>query len=712
MAITLTTAYLAELKKGENTPDDIFEFALDSGLVKYGYASQFSDVKPIIKSASSLQNKLDTKKAHATRGSLRIVIVGRDNFKNLIKNEPLRGRRVTRMSGFIADGFTYADYAPIFTGDISDWSRKGDELTITVSNIAEGQRKIPVPNATKTQNLDYTNAGAGMNPVDIMLDLLNNQLMLSGIPIKGDFEEWTDGVALAPDDWTAGGTGIAVARESTIVKSGAYSMKLTNQASNEGYLLSDTTSNPQYDLDELEEKEVTYGMWVYTSTASRVRLRLGDEVGTFAYTDSDYHTGGGDWEWLTVTRTLRAGITDIALRVQIETGTSIVAYADGGVLKYGDAAYAYDLAVDVARFIIERDNWLGGHLYSRVLTEPKDANKYLNELQQETNSFIVHDGEKTTLKVFAPPLPTEDVELLSDDDNILSKTLSVKSGYVDHFFNEIYYYFDYDESGSDTEEHYENLTIYSDLESIALWGLKTKIVKAKWIKSYSHAQPTNVTGVKIYYASYNNGAGDGTLTFTYDAGGKHTLKWTPNGETIGIAVTVSKSGKFQIKGADATRYIRVQVTYADLAGSSKTDTDISIEAIGGEGFSDYAAKKTLSHYRQPISIVSFTVDINHVAFNGVFIKPTDFKDIKTDEAFEFGESEWIDERMMLTSVRPEKDKVRIEAIESKMYRDYGFITPNGFPDYDSATAAQKKYGFICDSNEKLGAADEPARYIW
>lgn len=67
---------------------------------------------------------------------------------------------------------------------------------------------------------------------------------------------------------------------------------------------------------------------------------------------------------------------------------------------------------------------------------------------------------------------------------------------------------------------------------------------------------------------------------------------------------------------------------------------------------------------------------------------------------------------MLTSVRPEKDKVSIEVIQTKMYRRYGFIAPAGTLDYDSATAAQKEYAFIGDANNKVGAALVDGYYIW
>ncbi len=558
MAITLTTAYLEQIKSGSNRTDVILSVELDSGTVKWGFTAPngFSDVAPIIGSVTSTQNKLDQKKGASTRGNITFTIIGRDNFKTLMQNEYLKNRRVTRYDGFVAPGFLFSDYAATFTGIISDWKRKGDTLTITVmDDLADGAKDIPEANATKTQNIDYTGSGAGMNPVDIMQNIIKTQMGVSAS------------------------------------------------------------------------------------------------------------------------------------------------------------------LVDDTQFDSEQATWLAGYLFSRVLTVPADANKYLNELQVETNSFIFNDGEKISFKVFAPPVPGTSVEAWTDDTNILIDTLTCDSGYKDFFFNQIWVYYDYDESGSDGEDNFEAVAIQldSDSQGASQWDeTKTKKVKSKWIRSLTFIQPTNVTGVVIYHASVNNGAGSGTLTFTFDAGGEHTLKWTAPGGTIGEAVTVSKDGKFQVFDADETKWIRVVVTNGSLAGSNQSDS-ITIITLGGSVFADALAQKLLSRYRDPSSTVKFDVDINNVAFGTSFIKPSDLKDLTTDEAFEKGDSTWALERLMLTSVQPDfaNNRVHIEAIETKMYRQYGFIAPASQPDWDGASDAEKEYCYIGDAaNNELGAGNDPGFFVW
>lgn len=563
MAITLTAAYLAELKMADNIPDTILLLELDSGDTKIGFdiGNGFSDVRAILGTVNSFQNKIDTKKAITSRGSITFTIIGRDNFKTLMETDRLKNRRVTEHSGFIASGFAFSDYAPIFTGLISEWSRKGDVLTITVmDDLAEGQKKIPVANDTKTQTIDFTGQSedpvtVGMNPVDIMQKIIK------------------------------------------------------------------------------------------------------DEMGI-----------------------------DPSL-------------------------------VDDTQFDKEQTDWLNSWLFSRVLTEPQDGNVYLNELMIETNSFIINDGELITFKVFAPPLPEDTVVAWSDDDHILEDSLACNSGFTDHFFNRIIFYFDYIESGGDSENDYESVYINNDSDSQSAGEndeIKTKIIKSKWIRSFTFAQPTLVLGVVIYHTSFNNGAGDGTLTFTFDGGGEHTLKWTPPGGTIGEAVTISKDGKFQIFGADETKYIRVMVTNGSLAGSSQTDSDITITALSGLQFAITVARKISSRYRDPSSIVKFDVDINDVASGSVFLKPTDLRDITTDEAFEFGDSTWIDENVMLTSVRPDfaRGRVSIEAIETKMYLKYGVIAHSGQPDWDAADVDEQKHAYIGDGSNQLGVGNDDGFYIW
>jgi len=372
--------------------------------------------------------------------------------------------------------------------------------------------------------------------------------------------------------------------------------------------------------------------------------------------------------------------------------------------------------IDTDRFTAERDQWLNGMLFSRVLTEPEDANKYLNELQIETNSFVVHDGEKVSLKVFAPPSPGLSIEEWTDNFNILEGSFSQQSGYKDNFYNRVVVYYDYDESGGDDTGNFESAVISLDASSqdSTEWDeASTKTIKSKWIRSLTWTQPSNISGVTVYHCSRNNPIGAGTLSFTYDPGGEHTLQWTCPGGAVGSAVTVSQSGKYDIYSNDETKWLRVIADYTSLPSAAQSDF-ITITALNGISSATTLANKLLYRYRDPVSTVSFEVDINNVAYNNEFIKPTDLKDISTDEACEYGLDSWLGERVMITGVWPDFSghTVKVEAVSTRMSRRYGFIAPAGQPDYALASTGECEYAFIGDANNMVNGGTEDGYYIW
>ncbi|HHL40889.1 MAG TPA: hypothetical protein ENJ37_10320 [Deltaproteobacteria bacterium] len=600
-------AYVDELKKNSNRPNVIIEVALDGGLRKFGYHDGgFADVAPVLKKVSSLSNRLDTSRGVSTRGNMTFVLTGRENFRALVEEQYLKNRRVVRRDGFVAPGFTYLDYRTTFTGKIVDWSRKGDELTVTVADdLVDASLPIPVENTAKTQYIDYR----AMNPVDIMADILTSRL----------------GVA---------------------------------------------------------------------------------------------------------------------------------------------SAY-----IDTAAFTSERDTWLSGWVFNRVLTEPRRADAYLNELQVETGSFLVHDGEKITFKVLAPPLPGQTIEEWTDDYPLIAGSLAQESGYRD-LCNRVVVYYDYDESGGDGESAFESVYIAADAASQGPgeWDeTKTKVIKSKWIRTWTWTQPQVLTGVTIYHVSGANGAGDGTLTYNRvtaawaastgygvgdrripTAGGDYfyecvaagtsgssepswpatvgktvadgtvtwecrarnnSLQWTAPGGTVGESVAVGKDGRYQVFDTDKTKYVRVVVDTSALPASTASET-VTVTSLGGDTFAASLAGKILSRYRDPVSIVAFDIDINASADTSAMRKPTDVVDLTSDEAADRGRPRWTRERIMLTSVEHDvaSSRLSVKAVQTRMYRRYGFIAPAGQPDYPSASAAQREYGYIGDGANKVGG--EEGYHIW
>ena len=101
-------------------------------------------------------------------------------------------------------------------------------------------------------------------------------------------------------------------------------------------------------VSPLAGQTVTFSARVKTSTASSIRLRLEDSTGgTFGL----YHTGGGGWETLTVTRTIGATTTMPVAFMYMDVNDT--AYLDNAALVIGsnsnDNYYPLTPEEDMAR---------------------------------------------------------------------------------------------------------------------------------------------------------------------------------------------------------------------------------------------------------------------------------------------------------------------------------------------------------------------------
>jgi hypothetical protein len=126
---------------------------------------------------------------------------------------------------------------------------------------------------------------------------------LSGVSLLADptFLIWPAGDAAAPAHWSLQGAGAAVARIGTGLpdgtrKVGKYAAKVTAGSSAQAYLAQSLITVANYD-DGFDGVPVSFGAWVHASNANTVRLMIDDGQRT---TTSAYHSGDGQWQWLTV----------------------------------------------------------------------------------------------------------------------------------------------------------------------------------------------------------------------------------------------------------------------------------------------------------------------------------------------------------------------------------------------------------------------------
>jgi len=128
---------------------------------------------------------------------------------------------------------------------------------------------------------------------DTVVDAFDDDLL-----DDGSFDNWTGSTAL--DDWEEYN-----AQQSTTYRlSGDYCVELKSAALS-SYIYQER------DVSGEGAVQYTFGAYVRTSAASKTRLRLADGY-TTQY--SSYHTGGGDWEWLTVTLTTNASANTLTTR--------------------------------------------------------------------------------------------------------------------------------------------------------------------------------------------------------------------------------------------------------------------------------------------------------------------------------------------------------------------------------------------------------------
>ena len=205
----------------------------------------------------------------------------------------------------------------------------------------------------------------------------------------GNFESWSSGTTSFPDGWKGQGTAGSVARESTEIKFGNYSMKIISGAS--------STYAGEYLLDyrllsKYQGKTMTFGCWVKCSSASKARIYI--DSGSKTY--SSYHSGSGSWEFLTVTVQISTTATYIKFGCVV-TSATVTAYFDTSMVCEGEFLNTefrgnniyvrekdWDIAVNysIGSFTIPRK--YGSQVYDSVLRDGKLRLK----AQIQSDSFL------------------------------------------------------------------------------------------------------------------------------------------------------------------------------------------------------------------------------------------------------------------------------------------------------------------------------------
>ena len=177
----------------------------------------------------------------------------------------------------------------------------------------------------------------------MLLDKFDESIILNNILSNGLFATWTSSSACT--GWTKDANS-TLARESSIIYARTYSAKLTTDGTNIGSLSQSVSNYPAHAGEDL-----TLRGWLFTSTASRVRIRLADGVNTW---NSDYHDtkgwGGDDGTYLELAdKSISDAATELTASVQVSSGTAVNVYVGRMELQGGKRGLlpssVYDYAI-------------------------------------------------------------------------------------------------------------------------------------------------------------------------------------------------------------------------------------------------------------------------------------------------------------------------------------------------------------------------------
>jgi hypothetical protein len=206
---------------------------------------------------------------------------------------------------------------------------------------------------------------------------------------NGDFGLWSAGTSVAPDDWVLE-KGESIIRESSIVKLGTYSAKLTNDADLDAYLTQSFIS-PR-GLDYWKDRKITLSAWVWSDTPNRVRIYMPDE-NTF----SSYHPGDSTWHLLTLTHLVPSSPTYIKAYIYIDTGTRISIYLDGAMAVEGDSIFSFsDKPLIIGNNLSTIPVTFGGNVSTSGIYKVDDVQVVSNRVIDSRISNTPNSGDATT----------------------------------------------------------------------------------------------------------------------------------------------------------------------------------------------------------------------------------------------------------------------------------------------------------------------------
>ncbi len=159
----------------------------------------------------------------------------------------------------------------------------------------------------------------------LRIDYVDETLVGCNFLPNSHFENWA--TTTYPDFWRVQGTGVVSVEDTSTIRGGVKSAKVT-RAGTDGSLYISSAQYP--DLLQLQGQSITVYGQVNSSVASQARLQIYSiqSDGTTSTSSSDYHTGGGKYELLSVDGAVLSDATEVQIRCAVGTSNTVCYFDD------------------------------------------------------------------------------------------------------------------------------------------------------------------------------------------------------------------------------------------------------------------------------------------------------------------------------------------------------------------------------------------------
>jgi hypothetical protein len=241
-------------------------------------------------------------------------------------------------TGTVADAAFFDLMHDAIVGDI----QSATNPTVAPKTITDEVIAARGSKASLDARLDVTlnEDGTAKTPADLaQIAEVATFVSSENVAINEKFDDWTNGAALAPDNWVlSGGGSPAIARcgageaDTYTFGAGKYCARITYGTTTSAKLTQTVISTALFaGAISLRSRKFQAGAWLKSGIASHVRIVVDDGVTTTA---SAYHTGGGTAEFLCASHTLSSSASKLEVYIEVTQAGS--AYAGGITLVFSN----------------------------------------------------------------------------------------------------------------------------------------------------------------------------------------------------------------------------------------------------------------------------------------------------------------------------------------------------------------------------------------